>query len=108
MPEEYTYYEEQPGNFNHKLKVETNMGKEGVVDHREGWQQKEYHRFNGGVYETPEGATPGPVKRGERTKAAKPQPQPKKRAKPKQANDAALKAAVEKDIKSRNLPIKNQ
>ena len=102
MPEEELYYEDRPGNFNHRLKVQTNMGSEGIVDHREGFSQREYHRGTPGVYETPDGAALGDIQRGERSKVAPPKPQPKRRKKT-ETDDAALEAANKKDLKSRNL-----
>ena len=45
MPDAYETerYEDAP-NFNHRFKVETNMGRQGVVDHREGFAQQEYRK----------------------------------------------------------------
>ena len=80
------------------------MGKEGILDHREGFAQREYNRGTPGVYEPPEGSELGPVKRGQRSKVEKPKPQPVKRATRKtKTDDAALEAARTKDLKTRNL-----
>ncbi len=80
------------------------MGKEGVIDHREGFVQREYKRGTPGVYEPPEGSELGPINRGQRQKAEKPKPNPVKRARRKtKTDDAALDAANTKDLKTKNL-----
>lgn len=94
-------------NFNNRLKVETNMGSEGVIDHREGFSQREYNRGLNGVYEPPEGAGLPTVKRGERKKI-KPSTPAKGRAKPRSQKkqtdaDSKLEAAVKNDLKNRGL-----
>ena len=96
------YQDDKPMNFNYRFKVETNMGSEGVVDHREGFAQHEYQRSCNGVYQTPEGSQLTDIKRGERSKVKQDKPQPKRQSK-KTSNDAALKAANTKDLKKRNL-----
>ena len=103
---ETSRYEDAP-NFNHRFKVETNMNGE-IVDHRDGWAQREYKRGTPGVYEPPEGSELGPIKRGERMKPEKPKPNPVKRATRKtktKTDDAALDAANTKDLKTKNLKL---
>lgn len=98
------YFEDEPMNFNHRFKVETNMGPQGIVDHRDGWQQNEYHRGLNGVYETPEGAAPGVIKRGQRSKVKPPEPRPKRAKKTTtDKQDAALKKAAKDDLTNRGL-----
>ena len=103
------YYEEEPINFNHRFKVETNMGpQEGIVDHRHDWSQKQYRKGLNGVYEPPEGSELKTIERGQRKKAEKPKPNPVSRAKRKTKTitdkaDAALKKAAQNDLSKRGL-----
>ena len=92
-------YEDAP-NFNHRFKVETNMGRKGVVDHREGFAQQEYRKnMQDNPSKDDKLAGFPPMK-----SATKP---PKAKGGVKQVktktDDAALEAAKTLDLKNRNL-----
>ena len=98
------YYDDEPKNFNHRFKVETNMGSEGIVDHRDGWAQARYRDGLNGVYTPPEGSELPTVKRGERSKVKPPQPRSKRSKKTTTDDqDAALKKAAKEDLSNRGL-----
>ena len=91
---------EDSQNFNHRLKVETNMQGE-IIDHREGFAQREYFRNMQDQPQANEGGGFPPMKSV--TQPPKPKGGVKKVSRKKTQQDEAIDKAVEKDLKSRNL-----
>ena len=91
---------EDSQNFNHRLKVETNMQGE-VMDHRKGFAQREYFRNMQDQPQTNEGGGFPPMKSV--TEAPKPKGGTKRVSRKKTSTDTAVEAANEKDLRTRNL-----
>jgi len=88
-------------NFNHRLTVETNMQGE-VMDHREGFSQREYFRNSQKEPQDTEGGGFQPMKSV--TQPSKPKGGTKQvRQRKKTKSDEAVEAANQQDIKKRNL-----
>ena len=90
-------------NFNYRLKVDTNVNGE-IIDHREGFSQKEYFRGHEKKSE-PIMEPLGPMN-GTGQLLKKPQSQIKQKTRTrrkKTTDDAAIEAANTKDLKTRNL-----
>ena len=91
-------YDDAP-NFNHRFKVETNMGSKGVVDHRDGFAQQEYRKNMQQKSEDKE-----PIAGFPPMKSATQAPKPKGGVKQvKTKTDKAITAANKKDLQNRNL-----
>ena len=94
-------------NFNDRLKVETNVNGE-IIDHREGFQQREYFRG----HETKSESIMEPMGNMNGTGELLKKPQSKVtqksrvRKKTTQTDDAKLLKAQEKDLKDRNFKTK--
>lgn len=96
-------------SFSGRFKVETRYGDE-TIDHQE-FAAREYQKKKEGVYMSPPNSGLPTVQRGERKviKPPKPAKAPVIKPNPKtktNTDDAALKAANDKDIKNRNLKNK--
>ena len=93
------YYDESL-NFNHRLKVETNVN--GVVkDHREGFTQQEYFKNMQDKPQANDGRGFPPMKSV--TEAPKPKAGTKQRTRKKTTADEQVEKANTKDLKNRNL-----
>jgi len=102
MPEE-----QEPLNFNYRFNVETNMGKDGIIDHRdpkESFYTREYKRNM--QEELPVVPPTGFAPMRSVTQPPKPKAGTKQRRTKKptdETQDAALKKAARKDLTDRGL-----
>ena len=89
-------------NFSSRLTVETTFAPGDVRDHRDGFTQREYRRNMQDDSERKEQMAGFPAMKSV-TEAPKPKAGTKRVSRRKSTDDAALEAAHDKDLKTRNI-----